>query len=537
MAALPIPRDTQMLSLAVPMNSAAAIHFEPGLRTFSLNENCIGVEVPPEFPRLSRSNHSPIAIYHAGHTLQIWSTGSRIEPIRVLLVDYDLLPRRRQIIGNVTFGHVPGDIRISDFRHSLANGIIPNIMRKNTVYILGLRFANKDVIPASVLTFDLNGGTEFAEQMEINYNDHENIYIRCNEAVSTRAIMRRQSGRDVNPRRYAPEVEIPTVVRNWSTERHTEPVQFMTPRPRILEIATQQKVSETVRPIKASPPAEASNVDNSKAKTIPKAESTPRKVTGAIPRSSNVRPPLVRPQLENLPPISEQVTESVIRDPKIASSQSAQLAVRQSHEELMREMKHCHICDMSTGSTEDKLDLHIRNYHIQREDLDKQVVIQDPKLFLDKPKPIDPRYPYWNEYEPDNPRREDVLQRRALRRYSHTNFVNEGAPDREKQLKKAWSIEKLHDERLAEEVELDKLSDCGESIVSERPANEPNRRTRQDDDDYVSITDGDLQQHDFEQELRRQDEDKKKLILDTSNKFLCTIIIASKNGNKNFIEI
>lgn len=80
-----------LAGLAAPMTRIAAIQFDEGQRTFALDCNCIGIEVRFSQPRLSRSDHFPIAIYHAGHLFQVWATLPRTTPIRVLFVDYHML--------------------------------------------------------------------------------------------------------------------------------------------------------------------------------------------------------------------------------------------------------------------------------------------------------------------------------------------------------------------------------------------------------------------------------------------------------------
>lgn len=507
MAAGAFPKNTQMLSLAQSMTRVAAIHFEPGQRTYSLNENCIGTEVPFDNPRLSRSNQLPIVIYHAGHLLQIWATELRNDPIRVLLVDYNLLARRRQIIGHVTIGHVPGDVRISDFRHSIAMGIIPTTMRMNTVYILGIRFRDQDRIPASVVTYDFHEGSEYVEQMEINYNDPEHTYIRCSAAISARAILRQNTEQEINPRRYLSENEAPTLVRNLSSDavqpRNVllEPTYF-TPRSRMIDIlGSRQNLSQTVPAIQNEP----SVVHEASHGQTPNAASTPS--TGAIRRTPRVKisekKPKVDETIDNV-----QTPRTIVRTNDNTSTENAMHSGK-THDDIVNEMKHCKICDLSVGSTEDKMEMHIRNYHESRDENQISVIDAPRAIENTQHTPIDPRYPYWTEPEVDTPiTREERLKRQKLRYYRSNLFVNESAPDKEKKLGKAWSIEKLSDERLPDEIEMDKLSDCGESIISELPATVPNRPNVQNEDieDYASVTDGDLQTFDIEKEDKADSE-------------------------------
>lgn len=59
---------------------------------------------------------------------------------RILLLDWDQIPRSRAIIGYLLYERMLGVLNVSDYRMSLAQGVIPDIFRDDTVYILGMRF-------------------------------------------------------------------------------------------------------------------------------------------------------------------------------------------------------------------------------------------------------------------------------------------------------------------------------------------------------------------------------------------------------------
>lgn len=140
------------------------IRFDRTQRTFSLDENCIGTEIYAAYPQVARSEAIPLVVYHAGPTIQIWAAPHRRESFRILFVDYQQLPRQRQVIGYVTISHVPGLIRVSDYRQSMADGVIPDILRENTVYIIGIRFVN-NAIPASITSYDYPDEWDYTEQI------------------------------------------------------------------------------------------------------------------------------------------------------------------------------------------------------------------------------------------------------------------------------------------------------------------------------------------------------------------------------------
>lgn len=74
------------------------------------------------------------------HRIQIFTSLPLEHRFRVLLLDWDIVPRSRAIMGYLMYERMAGVVQVSDFRMSIANGIIPNILREDTVYMLGIRF-------------------------------------------------------------------------------------------------------------------------------------------------------------------------------------------------------------------------------------------------------------------------------------------------------------------------------------------------------------------------------------------------------------
>lgn len=88
------------------------------------------------------------------HRIQIFTSLPLEHRFRVLLLDWDIIPRARAIMGYLMYERMAGVVQVSDFRMSLANGIIPNILREDTVYMLGIRFdgIKKPVKITSIIT-------------------------------------------------------------------------------------------------------------------------------------------------------------------------------------------------------------------------------------------------------------------------------------------------------------------------------------------------------------------------------------------------
>lgn len=74
------------------------------------------------------------------HRIQIFASLPLEKRFRILLLDWDQLPRNRAIMGYLLYERMAGILLVSDFRMSLARGEIPRIFRDDTVYMLGIRF-------------------------------------------------------------------------------------------------------------------------------------------------------------------------------------------------------------------------------------------------------------------------------------------------------------------------------------------------------------------------------------------------------------
>lgn len=59
---------------------------------------------------------------------------------RIMLLDWDARPRSRAIMGYELYNVIDGVLEVSDYRLSLAQGRIPEILRTDTIMMLGIRF-------------------------------------------------------------------------------------------------------------------------------------------------------------------------------------------------------------------------------------------------------------------------------------------------------------------------------------------------------------------------------------------------------------
>lgn len=84
--------------------------------------------------------HQYVAQAEEVHRFQVFVALPLEKRFRILLLDWDLMPRNRAIMGYLMFERMPGVIKVSDYRMSLAEGEIPDILKADTVYMLGIRF-------------------------------------------------------------------------------------------------------------------------------------------------------------------------------------------------------------------------------------------------------------------------------------------------------------------------------------------------------------------------------------------------------------
>lgn len=520
-AEMNFPRAYQMLmpALAQPLARVAAIHFEPGQTTYALDSNCIGVEVPFTQPRLSRSDQHPIAIYHAGHILQVWATTPRLGSIRVLIADYHMLARKRQIIGYITIGHVPGDIRVSDFRHPISIGVIPSTLRADTVYILGIRF-EKDQdddcmpIPADVVTYDQNEGKEFIEQLEFNYHSYEQTFIRCSAAISTRVHIRHQTNRPHNTQRYPSENLVPTLSRPLSANvvrpsiDIPKPTRFADPVPRITQAspnqANQRRLTQTQSTSNAT-------------RTISNERSESHTSVVSVVATGTVNNPeggaISRPQRQQPTVVPQRPSTSDTKSPVVCST--CETIVHNRHE-LSAHMHDCHSpswikqtpkkeastpfrrCQMCTAGFGSIIELqeHMRTHLPSR--LPSAHVPERTRRGRQNP-----HHPYWDGSDDDEPlTREQELKNQAMQRYNASLYYDDDVPYVLPKAEKAWSMDRNYDPRAKDTVEMDKMSGCGTSIVSEIIPTVANQPVVDDADqeDYFSVTDEQLYQRGLEEE-------------------------------------
>lgn len=192
--------------LAKRMTRHAAIMFPLGLRTFHISAQCVGTEITID-PGVFRTDSDPIVVHHSREGLQLWARTPTPRKVRVVVIDYREFPRQRTIMGSIWFGTIPGDIEVSDFSMSIAMGIFPDVMKENTVYVLGVRFAKgpNQVIPLTLKMWDLNNCLDFTEKIELVHvggeSGTETQYIPANAAISKRA----QKHRKPDKARYLTE--------------------------------------------------------------------------------------------------------------------------------------------------------------------------------------------------------------------------------------------------------------------------------------------------------------------------------------------
>lgn len=184
------------------------------------------------------------------------------------MVEWRELPRYRIISGYAWFGTVPGDIEVSDFTMSIAVGIFLDILKKDTIYILGLQtsVAHQSIRLELKMRDEINT-LEYTESVELIHPYGEKPYIRSHKGMSQRARKQAYPKKD----RYLPPSVCKTKI---------EPAQ-----------STPRMASNVKREVKAStPPAdcepirsESGNVTNRPAsgrRTIrPPTEQRPRPKT------------------------------------------------------------------------------------------------------------------------------------------------------------------------------------------------------------------------------------------------------------------
>lgn len=189
-----------MTQVALKMEPWAMIVIPDNVPTFNISTHCMGTEIVAT--QMFRAPMDPVVICHTRGSVQLLAKNPIDQAIRVVIVDYREIPRYRTIMGCIWFGGVPGDIRVSDYRMSIGASLFPDIMKKDTVYIMGVRFpagANQ-TITLQVMMRDEENRIDFREKIELVHIGAEKQFIRSNVAISTRAKMQNRP----DPTRYIP---------------------------------------------------------------------------------------------------------------------------------------------------------------------------------------------------------------------------------------------------------------------------------------------------------------------------------------------
>lgn len=130
-------------SLSRPVSEYVRLELPSNTQLFIVNEN-LEATVAGRHTCVSRTHrlaiHQFIANNDRVHRIQIFTSLPLEQRFRVLLLDWDIIPRARAIMGYLMYEKMAGVVQVSDFRMSLANGIIPNILRDDTIYMLGIRY-------------------------------------------------------------------------------------------------------------------------------------------------------------------------------------------------------------------------------------------------------------------------------------------------------------------------------------------------------------------------------------------------------------
>lgn len=144
-------------SLSHPVSEYVRLELPSNTQLFIVNEN-LEATVAGRHTCVSKTHrlaiHQFIANNDRVHRIQIFTSLPLEQRFRVLLLDWDIIPRARAIMGYLLYEKMAGVLQVSDFRMSLANGIIPNILRDDTIYMLGIRHEriNKPVKITSSIT-------------------------------------------------------------------------------------------------------------------------------------------------------------------------------------------------------------------------------------------------------------------------------------------------------------------------------------------------------------------------------------------------
>lgn len=131
----------QIPSLSHSVSEYVRLELPSNTKLFIVNEN-LEATVADRHTCVSKTHRLAIHQFIANnvHRIQIFTSLPLEQRFRVLLLDWDIHPRARAVMGYLMYEKMAGVLQVSDFRMSLANGIIPNILRDDTIYMLGIRF-------------------------------------------------------------------------------------------------------------------------------------------------------------------------------------------------------------------------------------------------------------------------------------------------------------------------------------------------------------------------------------------------------------
>lgn len=483
----PVPQS--LLTLAAKIRKVASLKFHnPNIKTFTLDENCIGEARHNSDPQVFCSPTFPLVVRHAGSRIDFFASERRTTPIRILIVDYHVLSRKRQILGHIMIHHVPGDVKICDYRHPISVGIIPECFKSNLGYILGIQFDQGVTrIRAQLTLFDR--AFDFLEELVFVRISQHQTYISCNSAISERVEV---TGR--------PDVRYP--------ERPVEVFDTIV-RPRTAVEAFRNTFMD-VPPFddyhRIAPTPNVSSDRNQEVRDV--ANAFVNLVVNEINASST--PVVHDPSGSVHDPATGAVSRSLDRSVRfsekddVRSISSDDIIVEENIEISAHSLEthSCNICEAILPS-ESELESHYLSHEatvvtppheiLLAQSLANRSVNPDwtEEDFREARRVPDPRYPYWTEPESDTPLpREETLRRQALERFQAMPVLEENVDD-DSSVHDASILHASDIDTVQDNVTIPPMSDYGSIVgpaaiivpaVAEFEADFPS-----DDDGIVSV--------------------------------------------------
>lgn len=151
----------QLPSFAHPVSEYVRLELPLQTQLFVVNEH-LDATVASRHTSISGSHrlaiHQFIDNRERVYRIQIFTEMPLESRFRILLLDWDTIPRNRAIMGYLLYERMAGVLQVSDYRMSLAQGVIPNIFRNDTVYMLGIRFEGmRSPVPITSSITDSSG--------------------------------------------------------------------------------------------------------------------------------------------------------------------------------------------------------------------------------------------------------------------------------------------------------------------------------------------------------------------------------------------